>query len=155
MAPDSEVPLFIDRVAITFDAGHRLLEYRGKCASPHGHTFTAEVVIAARELDDLGLVVDFGDVKAPLKRWIDEHWDHGFLLNDRDAAMIQALSGVIEAKQYLFAGTNPTAEVMARELFGVARELVGRIVQSVRIWESPHQYAEYRPDSPADAARGG
>ena len=26
------------------DAGHRLLNYQGKCSSPHGHTFRAEVV---------------------------------------------------------------------------------------------------------------
>jgi 6-pyruvoyltetrahydropterin/6-carboxytetrahydropterin synthase len=147
--------VFIDRVAITFDAGHRLLNYNGKCASPHGHTFTAEVLIASKDLDMLGLVADFGDVKKPLKRWIDEHWDHGFLLNDRDAVMIQALSTVPEAKQYRFAGMNPSAEVMARELFVVARGLVGRIVQSVRIWESSHQYAEFRLDEPADATRGG
>ncbi|MGE3268867.1 MAG: 6-pyruvoyl tetrahydropterin synthase family protein [Chloroflexota bacterium] len=147
--------MFIDRVAITFDAGHRLLDYVGKCASPHGHTFTAEIHITSHDLNAVGLIVDFGDVKTPLKRWIDEHWDHGFLLNDRDAVMIRALSDVPEAKQYLFAGTNPSAEVMARELFGIARELVGRIVQSVRIWESPHQYAEYRLDDPEDTAHGG
>lgn len=146
--------MFVDRVAITFDAGHRLLNYRGKCASPHGHTFTAEVLVGGRDLDDLGLVVDFGDVKGPLKHWIDEQWDHGFLLNDRDGALIEAFAAVPEAKLYLFRDANPSAEVMARELYGVARERVGRVVRSVRIWESPHQFAEYRPDEPAGAALG-
>ena len=46
--------MFVDRVAITFDAGHRLLNYPGKCASPHGHTFTAEVLVAGRDLDGRG-----------------------------------------------------------------------------------------------------
>ena len=146
--------MFVDRVAIAFDAGHRLLGYPGKCASPHGHTFTAEVLIAGRDLDSLGLVVDFGDVKGPLKRWIDEQWDHGFLLNDRDGALIEAFAAVPEAKLYLFQDANPSAEVMARELYGVARERIGEVVRSVRIWESPHQYAEYRPDAQSDWAQG-
>lgn len=146
--------MFVDRVAITFDAGHRLLNYAGKCASPHGHTFTAEVLVAGGELNQLGLVVDFGDVKGPLKRWIDDQWDHGFLLNDRDGALIEALAAVPEAKLYLFRDANPSAEVMARELFGIARQYVGEVVQSVRVWESPHQYAEYRPDVSTTSARG-
>lgn len=138
--------MFVNRVAIPFDAAHRLLGYQGKCASPHGHTFTAEVLIVGRDLDGLGLVIDFGDVTRPLKRWIEQHWDHAFLLNDADARLAEALQTVPEAKLYLFRGLNPSAEVMARELYGVARELLGVLVHSVRIWESPSQYAEYRPD---------
>jgi 6-pyruvoyltetrahydropterin/6-carboxytetrahydropterin synthase len=109
--------MFVDRVTITFDAGHRLPNYRGKCASPHGHTFTAEVLVAGRDLDALGLVVNFGDVKAPLKRWIDDQWDHGFLLNDREGALIEAFAAVPEAKLYLFRDANPSAEVMARAVW--------------------------------------
>jgi 6-pyruvoyltetrahydropterin/6-carboxytetrahydropterin synthase len=138
--------MFVDRVAITFDAGHRLLNYDGKCASPHGHTFTAEVLVVARDLNRLGLAIDFGDVKGPLKRWIDDHWDHGFLLNDEDAHLAAALRVIPEAKLYLFRRMNPSAEVLARELYGVARDRIGDVVASVRIWESPNQYAEYWPD---------
>ena len=106
--------MFIDRVAITFDAGHRLLDYHGKCASPHGHTFTAEVLVTGQELDRLGLVVDFGDVKTPLKRWIDEHWDHGFLLNDRDGVLISALAAVPEARASPAAPPSSAADRSSR-----------------------------------------
>src|SRR5262245_40582673 len=80
--PDGIV--FIDRVEIVFDAGHRILGHQGKCSSPHGHTYRAEVFVRADELDQLGFAIDFGSLKAPLKAWIDSHWDHAFLLNALD-----------------------------------------------------------------------
>jgi len=137
--------MFIDRVEIRFEAGHRLLNYAGKCAAPHGHSFTAEVLVASDEIDSLGLVRDFGDIKSPLKSWVDEQWDHGFLVNDRDTVLIAALRAVPESKVYLFRGVNPSTEAMARELFDVARQQLGDLVRSVRIWESNTQYAEYAP----------
>lgn len=136
----------MDRIEVSFDAGHRLLAYPGKCAAPHGHTYRAEVLLGATCLDDLGLVVDFAIVKSRVKTWIDQNWDHGFLINDADAALVQALRVIPESKLYLFQGVNPSAEAMARELFDQIRGWFGGLVRSVRIWESPNQYAEYTPD---------
>lgn len=137
--------MYIDRVEIRFEAGHRLLDYAGKCAAPHGHSFTAEILIAGDRLDSVGLLRDFGDIKGPLRRWIDEQWDHGFLVNDADQALITALKAVPESKLYLFPGTNPSTEAMARTLFEVGRRQLGELIRSVRIWESNTQYAEYVP----------
>ena len=142
--------MYVVRIEIAFDAGHRLLGYRGKCAFPHGHSYRAEVLVTKQELDELGLAVDFTNLKAGLKSWIDEHWDHGFLANDRDEVLVRGLRELPECKLYLFKGTNPTAEVIARELFCEARHQFGAIVRSVRIWESLNQYAEFvAPDMPA------
>lgn len=134
---------FRDRIEVTFDAGHRLLGYQGKCASPHGHTFRAEVFVDGTELDELGLVLDFGIVKSAVKGWIDQHWDHGFLVNSEDAGLIAALGSIPEAKLYCFARSNPSAEAMARTLYEVARECLGERLAAVRVWESTTQYAEY------------
>ncbi len=141
--------MYVNRVEVSFDAAHRLLGYDGKCASPHGHTYRAEVFVRCNELDDLGLAIDFGDIKQPLKRWIDTHWDHAFLLNDRDQVLITALRVVSESKLYLFRGLNPSAEVMACVLFQVMQSEISCEPQSVRIWEAG-QYAEYRPDKEQD-----
>lgn len=144
--------MYRNRVEVTFDAGHRLLDYQGKCASPHGHTYKAEVFIVSDELDALGLGVDFGELKRRCKTWIDEHWDHGFLLNDRDVQLVEAFRSVPEAKIYLFRDQNPSAEVMARELHGVAQQFGWR-VESVRIWESSNQFADYIPAGVATPVR--
>ncbi|MGH2355714.1 MAG: 6-pyruvoyl trahydropterin synthase family protein [Chloroflexota bacterium] len=138
--------MYIDRIELTFDAAHRLAGYAGKCASPHGHSFRAEVFVAVRELDELGLAVDFRELKGRLKAWIDGHWDHAFLIGDGDVALIEALRALPEAKLYVFRGVNPSTEALARELFDVARREFGDIVQRVRVWESPTQYAEYVPE---------
>jgi 6-pyruvoyltetrahydropterin/6-carboxytetrahydropterin synthase len=132
-----------DRIEVVFDAGHRLLDYEGKCASPHGHTFRAEVVVEGPEIDALGLLVDFGEVKSIVKDWINAQWDHGFLLNGDDEVLIAALNQVPEAKTYVFHGRNPSAETMARELHCVVNAALPRFQTTVRIWESSAQYAEY------------
>jgi 6-pyruvoyltetrahydropterin/6-carboxytetrahydropterin synthase len=138
--------MFVDRVELSFDAGHRILGHPGKCASPHGHTFKAEVFVVVQHLDGLGFALDFEPLKCGLKGWIDEHWDHGFLLNDADTPLVEALQAIPEAKLYLFQGVNPSAEAMARALFDEARRQFGCVVRSIRIWESPNQYAEFVPD---------
>jgi 6-pyruvoyltetrahydropterin/6-carboxytetrahydropterin synthase len=138
--------MYVASVEVTFDAAHRLLGYPGKCASAHGHTFRGQVVVATEELDRLGLTLDFRDLKAGLKAWVDRHWDHAFLANDQDAQMVAALGSVPECKLYLFRGVNPSAEAIARELFDEARRQFGAVVQRVRVWETPTQYAEYVPD---------
>ena len=136
--------MYRNRIEVTFDAGHRLLDYPGKCASPHGHTYKAEVFVVTEELDTLGLGIDFSELKGRCRDWIDRNWDHGFLLNDKDLQLIEAFNNLSEAKIYLFPDQNPSAEAMACELYGVA-EHFGWRVESVRIWESPSLFAEYAP----------
>jgi 6-pyruvoyltetrahydropterin/6-carboxytetrahydropterin synthase len=108
-------------------------------------------MIAVDELDHLGLSLDFTEVKQQLKRWLDEHWDHAFLVNDADLVLVNALRQIPESKLYLFAGRNPSTEVMAQELFAVAQARFGDAIQAVRIWESTRQYAEYRPGGTSSA----
>ena len=138
--------VFKGRTKIDFDAAHRLLEYNGKCSSPHGHTYQAEVTIETPDLDNLGLSIDFGDVKKPLKTWVDKYWDHAFLLNSEDEVLISALAAIQESKIYKFDGRNPSAEVMAETLYSVMFEELGSAVASVRIWEGASSYAEYSPN---------
>ena len=135
--------MFLDRVELTFDAGHRLLDYPGSCGVPHGHTYKAEIMLSAESLDKLGFVLDFTELKGVVSKWVHHHWDHGFLLNDRDQELVTALKSLQRSKVFLFDNQNPTAEVIAKYLFDVIREQYGPLVSRVRIWESPNQYAEY------------
>ena len=100
-------------------------------------------MLSSAALDDMGFVLDFTELKAEVGKWVTEHWDHGFLLNDRDQELLTALKSLTRSKIFLFSDENPTAEVMAKRLFGVVSERYGSLVSKVRIWESPSQYAEY------------
>ena len=135
--------MFLDRIELLFDAGHRLLDYPGNCGVPHGHTYKAEVMLSSDALDEVGFVLDFTELKDAVSKWIHHQWDHGFLLNDRDQELLTALKSLQRSKVFVFDNENPTAEVMAKYLFNVVRGQYGSIVSRVRMWESPNQYAEY------------
>lgn len=135
--------MYQDRIEIIFDAGHRLFKYKGKCEVPHGHTFKVELMIKSGTLDQLGFVVDFVQLRKDIGNWVDENWDHAFLVNSQDHELLHAFSLLTEKKLFVFDDCNPTAEVMAKYLFDNARKTYGNLVSKVRVWESPNQYAEY------------
>ncbi len=124
MAEDSPVaraPLVTVTRVFHFCAGHRLLGHEGKCRHMHGHNYEAEVTVAAdtNELDALGMVIDFSLMDDNIGKWIDDNWDHGFVLNVADNDGHRALECIKDQKSYATMG-NPTAEVMASELMRFA-----------------------------------
>jgi 6-pyruvoyltetrahydropterin/6-carboxytetrahydropterin synthase len=129
---------------INFCYGHRLLDYAGKCRHLHGHNGRAIIAFDASGLDTHGMVLDFSEIKQVVGRWIDENLDHRMILARTDAAakVLQELGEPV----YLL-DANPTAENIAKRIFDVAVEH-GFPVVEVRLWETPHCCAVYRPESP-------
>ncbi|SIS66069.1 6-carboxytetrahydropterin synthase QueD [Alicyclobacillus vulcanalis] len=70
------------RVAVTkeftFDAAHHLHAYDGKCANLHGHTYRVVMTVSGR-VNDIGIVVDFGDLKRLFEDVIKKRLDHQYL----------------------------------------------------------------------------
>lgn len=58
-----------------FSAGHHLRNYPGNCEKPHGHNWKVEVTVQAAELDELGMGVDFRQVKKAVAE-VMEDLDH-------------------------------------------------------------------------------
>lgn len=125
---------------LQFCYGHRLLDYEGRCAHPHGHNAVVEVELAGEDLDPRGMVCDFTEVKRLLSVFIDAELDHRMILREDDP-LVPALEGVGERPFTL--EENPTAENLARLLFRKARSL-DLPVTAVRFWETETCYAEYR-----------
>ena len=67
-------------VSMSFDAAHRLPEVPAghKCGNLHGHTFLVEIYVEGDVSDRTGWVIDFGDIKAFVKPYIDQ-LDHTYL----------------------------------------------------------------------------
>ncbi|RPJ54372.1 MAG: 6-carboxytetrahydropterin synthase [Acidobacteria bacterium] len=125
---------------LTFCYGHRLMDYGGKCRHPHGHNGTLEIELAGDTLDSRGMLVDFGEVKAQLVRFVDEQLDHRMLLR-QDDPLVQPLS---ELGEYPFLmSENPTAENIAKLVYMEAKSKALPIV-AVRLWETNDAFAEYR-----------
>lgn len=130
---------------IKFCAGHRLYRHGGKCEFFHGHNYTADFYVTSEEVDSVGRVIDFAELKRLLKGWIDEHWDHAFLLNVEDENGIAAIKSVEPTKFYILP-YNPTAENMARYLLEeIGSELfvgTGVTLTKVVIWETEESCSE-------------
>src|SRR5688572_10108395 len=124
---------------IDFCYGHRLLDYDGVCAHPHGHNAIAEIEVRTETLDARNMVVDFSDIKRIIKQWIDRELDHKMILR-QDDPLVAALKSLGEPMYLL--DNNPTAERIARLLFEMSREL-GLTVARVTVWETPTSWATY------------
>ena len=131
---------------LDFCYGHRLLDYNGKCAHPHGHNGILEVEIAGETLDHRGMLYDFGDVKRCLMEFIDTRLDHKMLLRKGDP-LIAALASIGEGEFIYEMDVNPTAENIAKLICLEGRNRQLPLV-AVRLWETPTSYAEYRIDLP-------
>jgi 6-pyruvoyltetrahydropterin/6-carboxytetrahydropterin synthase len=130
---------------IKFCAGHRLYKHGGKCEHFHGHNYVADFFVSGDSQDSVGRVMDFADLKARCKGWLDAHWDHSFLVSSQDDNAIHALRMVEPCRLYILP-YNPTAENMARYLLEqVCPEVLagtGGVATRVRIWETDESYAE-------------
>jgi len=113
-----------------FDAAHALEHYPGECSRLHGHTWDVEVTIVGHTLDRIGIVYDFKTLRDDLARVL-EPLDHGYL---NDVPPFDAM--------------NPTAENLARHIYGQLSELVPEHVRvsEVSVWESPVARLTYRAD---------
>lgn len=107
---------------LQFCAGHRVMGHENKCAHLHGHNYVVELT-AASELDSIGRVIDFSVLKMLVGSWIEQQWDHGFILNKDDRDAIAIVADFIPrdgAKQKIhLMPYNPTAENMAKYLLEV------------------------------------
>lgn len=120
-------------VKVDFEAAHRVVDYPGKCNRMHGHNWTIDVTVFGTELNELGFLVDFKDLKAAIDELVISKLDH-YYLNELDA----------------FKTMNPTAENMARYIYQelAKSDLFHSTVtlKSVRVWESPKSAVLYYED---------
>ncbi len=125
---------------IHFCYGHRLVNYAGKCAHPHGHNGKIVIELAADKLDGRGMVYDFGDIKEIISKWVDQELDHRMILKKGDPlAKILADLG----EPVFLMDENPTAEALAKLIydFGRAKKMP---ISAVTFWETSSSFAAYR-----------
>lgn len=58
-----------------FEAAHHLVDYDGKCARPHGHSYVLRVTLRGPIRDD-GLVHDFVDLRKTVEERVLDRLDH-------------------------------------------------------------------------------
>jgi 6-pyruvoyltetrahydropterin/6-carboxytetrahydropterin synthase len=119
------------KIITSFSAAHRLENFYGKCEALHGHNWKVEVFLVGKKLDEAGLLLDFGAVKARTRELLEEV-DHKYL-NELPA----------------FSHQNPSSENLASYLFqrlAAALNRDGVQVSRVNVWESDNSCASYYQD---------
>ena len=101
-----------------FSYGHRVHGHEGACTHLHGHNGRAHFTVRpVAGLDAMGRVLDFSVIKTRLCDWLEQHWDHRFLIYEQDpwASDLKLL----DPEGVVLVGFNPTAERMAQHLLHI------------------------------------
>lgn len=126
---------------LEIDAGHRLLRHEGKCRNYHGHRYVWHITCGSNVLDNVGRVIDFSVVKELVGGWLDEHFDHGMILQQGDP-MLPLL--VETGCKHFVVEFSPTSENLAAYVKGIATDLLsphGVEVISVTCFETPNCFS--------------
>lgn len=111
-----------------FSAAHRLVGYQGPCANPHGHNWDVEIFVRGTKLNDLGMLIDYGDIKTAVREVMKE-------LDHVDLNLVPA-----------FVRANPTSENLARYVYERLSERINfehARVCRVTLGETPSTSASY------------
>ena len=101
-----------------FSSGHRVYQHESKCAHLHGHNYRIHFHCESPSLDSVGRVIDFSDIKTYLCEWLEENWDHKFLIF-KDDPWADVLKNDIDPDGTVVVDFNPTAENMGQYLLDV------------------------------------
>lgn len=137
----------------TWEMAHKLSQsYTTKCQHIHGHSYRAEITLAADKFDENGVVIDFSRIKQVLSGLIDS-FDHSFMFFSGDTQALAILPSLLENKlRVIECDFEPTAENIAAFLFDylsqsdkliLARDAErGLYVASVKVWETANCFAK-------------
>ena len=127
--------MFELKIKSRFAGAHQLAMVGQKCENLHGHNWKVEVCVAGKELNDAGVLADFGDIKKAVREVVDGHLDHKYL-NELD----------------MFKQMQPTSERIAVYIAEQVQALLDKNldekvrVSKVMAWESDDSCATYYPE---------
>lgn len=135
---------------IKWCSGHRIYGHTGDCRFLHGHNYEAHITAEMPKLDRLGMVCDFKEFGL-IKKWVDDNWDHAFLISAYDDMMLRVKEMVgNKSKWFVFPKSdlydwNTTAECMAKFLLDdvCCGFMQGQTkIKKIRVYETDTCYAE-------------
>ncbi|MCX7988607.1 MAG: 6-carboxytetrahydropterin synthase QueD [Thermodesulfovibrio sp.] len=116
------------KIITDFDAAHQLRGYKGKCENIHGHNWKVEVEVFSENLNNIGLAIDFKELKSITESVISQ-LDHTFI-----------------NEIFPFNEINPSSENIARWIYLSLKDKLKTTsvrLYSVTVWESERASATY------------
>jgi 6-pyruvoyltetrahydropterin/6-carboxytetrahydropterin synthase len=140
----------------SFETGHALYGYDGKCRNVHGHSYKLSVTVLGSPITDtskvkLGMVIDFSDLKAIVKEEIVDLFDHATIFNKNTPHFELAQRLKAEGHHIILADYQPTSENMVLDF---AKKIQKRLPDSIQLYslklqETDSSFAEwYAQDNP-------
>jgi len=140
----------------SFETGHALYGYDGKCRNVHGHSYKLSVTVLGSPITDtskvkLGMVIDFSDLKAIVKEEIVDLFDHATIFNKNTPHFELAQRLKAEGHHIILADYQPTSENMVLDF---AKKIQKRLPESIQLYclklqETDSSFAEwYAQDNP-------
>mgnify|MGYP000736713801 CR=1 FL=1 len=134
----------------TFETGHALYGYDGKCRNVHGHSYHLSVTVAGMPIVDtsnvkLGMVIDFGDLKTIVKEEIVNPFDHATVFNKNTPHVELAKELSNRGHKVILADYQPTSENMVIDFAEKIKSRLPSTIQlhSVKLRETGTAFAEW------------
>lgn len=137
----------------SFESAHALWGYDGKCREIHGHSYRLFVTIKGEPVADeqspkLGMVMDFGELKAIVAREITDRLDHSFVMRRTEQAEALAAAMGSQFTNVVLVDYQPTCENMLIDFAARLKAALpdGVTLHSLRLHETATSFAEWYSD---------
>lgn len=134
----------------SFETGHALYGYDGKCRNVHGHSYRLSVTVIGTPITDtnhvkLGMVIDFGDLKKIVKEEIVDRYDHATVFNKTTPHVTLAQELIDREHNVILADYQPTSENMVIDFAAKIKARLPHHIQlhSLKLQETETSFAEW------------
>lgn len=134
----------------SFETGHALYGYDGKCKNVHGHSYKLNVTVIGTPITDTsnvkyGMVIDFGDLKRIVKTEIVDKFDHATVFNLNTPHV--ELARELEERDHnvILVNYQPTSENMVIDFAEKIKKQLPANIQlySLKLQETETSFAEW------------
>ena len=134
----------------SFETGHALYGYDGKCKNVHGHSYKLSVTVIGTPITDrsnvkFGMVIDITDLKKIVKEEIVDQFDHATVFNGTTPHIELANELMTRGHHVILVDYQPTSENMVVDF---SRRIISRLPQgitlfSLKLQETESSFAEW------------
>lgn len=134
----------------SFETGHALFGYDGKCRNVHGHSYKLSVTVIGKPITDtshvkLGMVIDFTDLKKIVKEEIVDKFDHATVFNKNTPHVELAKELMERGHNVILAEYQPTSENMVLDFADKIKVRLPKniLLHSLKLQETDSSFAEW------------
>jgi 6-pyruvoyltetrahydropterin/6-carboxytetrahydropterin synthase len=144
----------MSRIRITkqfsFETGHALYGYDGKCKNVHGHSYKLSVTVIGTPISDrnnvkFGMVIDFSDLKKIVEEEIVDQFDHATVFNQTTPHVSLAKELSDRGHHVILVDYQPTSENMVIDFAEKIKNRLPESIQlhSLKLQETDSSFAEW------------